>query len=111
LVSQNGGLINTAATNDPLTNNFNRRINYTAYIQGWGETGEGTGKANLNTYVVGDDLTSKTPISRSGVRDDNVKATNAKSASLRIATTEDKTGRLLAGDYEDVLTIKLGTGF
>jgi hypothetical protein len=107
LVSKNGGLVNTSSTEVDEKSTFNRRINYEAYISGWGS---GKGKASLNTTGALL-LTDKSSKQVSGDRTDNVDATDTSTAQLKISTFNDTTRRWLAGDYEDVLTIKLGTGF
>ncbi len=106
LDSKNGGLINTS-TNEPATDNFSRRINYEAYISGWGP---GAGKANLDTTGAAL-LTENTPSPTSGDLTIDVAATDAPNARLKISTFNDTSRRLLAGTYTDVLTIRLGATF
>ncbi len=104
LVSQNGGLINNGTS---ATGNFGRRINYTADITGW----DSVAIAALDTTRSDRPVTNNSVAPKSGTKTESIRATDAPSAALNITMVANDSVRWLAGDYEDVLTIRLGTGF
>jgi hypothetical protein len=100
LTSDNNGMVNTATTLTSGT--FNKRVNYTASLSGWGTASNATltttGTATSNTAgaaLVGTPVTA-------------AEAVNTTNAVLQIVTTGSGTTPMLAGTYSDVLRVTFG---
>jgi hypothetical protein len=104
LESQNGGLIAIANANVVPQGNFNRRINYTAKITGWGP-------GEIAALATGNDAANGTSIPSSGAKTTGRAPTNALQGRIDMTFVENTTAPLLAGIYSDVLTVHLGTDF
>lgn len=95
LSSANNGLV--VGTNPTTVGTFNKRVNYTATLSGWGTstptlTTNGDKTTNTGASVSGTALTPGVPV-------------NTTSATLQIVTTGDSSIPMLAGTYSDVLRV------
>jgi len=109
LSSLNGGMINTSGTPVTTGSTFNKRIPYNARIRDWA----GGPRAELDatgtvTSSVGNTVTTLPSLVTGAF---NSSRRDGTRASIRIKTAADASNPLLQGDYQDVLTIRLGAAF
>jgi hypothetical protein len=105
LDSSHGGLINTDGATPAAGSSFNRRINYNAAILGWGN-------ASITLAAVDNtNITNSNVAPKPGTAVTTLPPTDASNARIKITTVANAQRRLLAGNYRDVLTIRLGTAF